>query len=123
MVIDSKKEQDWMDQVAPNNYLWMSLNDYDDDDRWQWERADGSMVELMPENVRWAVNQPDDARPEEQCVIARLGMWYDVHCSENREFVCERTESGACFHGHKLHSLYSENPVTTKIKVLTNFIW
>ena len=108
MVIDSEAKQDWLKDWKKE--LWLSLTDYDADNKFQWEMADGSKVDLVSENAKWGSGEPSnydrDEDKWEHCVNAYLGEWFDKPCHWNFGFVCEKTEQGACFYDHRLDGFY-----------------
>ena len=60
MIIESEKEQEWLHTVASTS--WLSLTDYDGDNKYEWELADGTSVDLGTGYSNWREDEPNYAK-------------------------------------------------------------
>ena len=96
--IHSSEENEFLRSLAPNDDVFIGLNDVQIEGTFAW--SDGSLVNF--EN--WEENQPDNDFDMEDCVIivSADGKWNDTPCEMWYGYVCKLSiesyaaDSGAC---------------------------
>ncbi|CAN9504245.1 unnamed protein product [Ophioblennius macclurei] len=112
--IDSRNEQEFLERklrdemTEDEDKFWIGLTDSETEGRWFW--TDGSALD---ESLAfWMSGEPDDWKGKtrkqaagEDCVrmgekngAPDLRCWFDMSCSEEHKFICEKDSTGGVPH-------------------------
>ncbi|VDI73478.1 Hypothetical predicted protein [Mytilus galloprovincialis] len=66
-------------------WLWLGGTDMDSEGNWIWDDS------KTPLNLTfWRPGEPNDAGGEEDCLASHTGVWNDIPCTLEAQFVCEK---------------------------------
>ena len=92
----SQEENDLLQRVIDGEFF-IGLHDTEKENTWKW--YDNEPFEYS----NWAVGEPNDWGNGEDCVTLRLnGEWNDLHCNQERYYLCKYTSVEAAATGRDL---------------------
>ncbi|CAM4510806.1 unnamed protein product [Leuciscus chuanchicus] len=68
-------------------YVWIGLKKTGVD-KWQWSSGEPALY------LNWKPGQPEG---RDYCAMMRNGLWEDLPCSDNRNFICNNRNTGLVF--------------------------
>ncbi|XDV54191.1 hypothetical protein PO909_022540 [Leuciscus waleckii] len=87
IIINNREEQDFVLKDLAGTKVWIGLTDSDVENTWKW--VDGST--LTSEFWFWMENEPNGQR-RENCVLTVVGEWADHSCTEEYNWICEKSQ-------------------------------
>ncbi|KAF4108165.1 asialoglycoprotein receptor 1-like [Onychostoma macrolepis] len=84
IIINNREEQEFVRKWSDKYRVWIGLTDSDVEDSWKW--VDGS----TPTSGFWMSTEPNGYRGE-NCVLTVVGEWADYPCTEEFNWMCERS--------------------------------
>ncbi|KAJ8271186.1 hypothetical protein COCON_G00100450 [Conger conger] len=90
VIINSYKEQEFLNGLMKTLHFWIGLSDRDKESSWTW--VDGTPLT----SGSWKSGEPNDADKTEDCATSEpesdiYSNWNDMPCSSNKNWVCERS--------------------------------
>ncbi|XP_073730325.1 uncharacterized protein [Misgurnus anguillicaudatus] len=87
IIINNKKEQDFVKKRFNTDIFWIGLSDSDEEGRWKW--VDNSTLNSnFWDKVLY--KEPNGER-EENCVVSHILGWADFPCTNTSKWICEKT--------------------------------
>uniref|UniRef100_A0A672R0G3 C-type lectin domain-containing protein n=1 Tax=Sinocyclocheilus grahami TaxID=75366 RepID=A0A672R0G3_SINGR len=84
IIINNREEQEFVRKWSDKDRVWIGLTDSDVEGSWKW--VDGS----TPTSGFWMSAEPDEYRGE-NCALIVVGEWADHPCTEEFNWMCERS--------------------------------
>ncbi|XP_057184492.1 CD209 antigen-like protein C [Triplophysa rosa] len=84
VIINNRKEQDFVKKISGTERLWIGLSDSDEEGRWKW--VDGSTLTYS----FWKSEEPNRNAGDENCAVSDSSGWDDYVCTNAFKFMCEK---------------------------------
>ncbi|XP_016300697.1 C-type mannose receptor 2-like [Sinocyclocheilus anshuiensis] len=85
--VDNMNDMNELNKSVNGERIWIGLQKTGRDE-WQWSSVEPVLY------LNWATGQPEG---RDDCAMMLNGQWEDLPCSDNRQFICNNTNTGLIF--------------------------